>query len=686
MALSNLGENIFIGDSAATSHMTSNKLGVYNLVPINGSVMIGNGQSISCTHKGKLDVICKHRDESMARETWDVKIVPQLNHDLFSFTKTMKEGWQMNGRWKEGGLVIELFKTTRASMKFDRMIPSGSSLLMGIKVQRVLDHAHSAMEPGKTISMSKLHQITGHTGEHLLRPTANYMRLQLTGKLAPCEVCAQGNMRQRNIPKKKIKKLPTRPGYRVFMDICSFKQVSRGGNRHWLIVVDEFSDCTHSYFLNKKSDQIKMIPMWIRGLSKKYKSKIKRIRLDNSGENRSLQKECDKANLGIIFEFTAPGTPQQNSVAERRIPTLMGRARVMLIQAGIDSKGKGEFWCEVISTATKLDNIMVRPERTKPPHTLFYGKDAKYMKYMRTFGETAVITIHQGKKMRSKLDDRGRTSMFVGYADDHSRDVYRFLNIHTKRIIISRDVRWLNIIWKHYRKKSIYARKQVELFLNKEEKSIEDERSFGESSIEEEEEKPKSDGNNTETQKKLGLDIQHDWGQEETLGKTRSETKEMSSPRNESMERADLTMENWIQETCLISAVTSGPTEPKTLQEAWHYPIENDRNNWRAAIRKEIRSMINRGVWRKTDKSKIPKNRRLIGNKWVFKIKRDGIYRARLVALGYSQIPGVDYTDSFAPVAHDVSFRIALARMVVEKLDSLVIDVETAFLYGEIDE
>ena len=173
---------------------------------------------------------------------------------------------------------------------------------------------------------------------------------------------------------------------------------------------------------------------------------------------------------------------------------------------------------------------------------------------------------------------------------------------------------------------------------------------------------------------------------EETLGKTRSETKEMSSPTNESMERADLTMEDWIQETCLISAVTSGPTEPKTFQEAWHYPIEKDRDNWRVAIRKEIRSMINRGVWRKTDRAKIPKNRRLIGNKWGLKIKRDGTYRVRLVALGYSQIPGVDYTDSFAPVAHDVSFRIALARMMVEKLDSLVMDVETAFLYGEIDE
>ena len=61
---------------------------------------------------------------------------------------------------------------------------------MRIKVQRVLDHAHSAMDPGKTISMPKLHQIIGHTGEHLMRPTENYMRIKLIEKLAPCEVCA----------------------------------------------------------------------------------------------------------------------------------------------------------------------------------------------------------------------------------------------------------------------------------------------------------------------------------------------------------------------------------------------------------------------------------------------------------------------------------------------------------------
>ena len=220
----------------------------------------------------------------------------------------------------------------------------------------------------------------------------------------------------------------------------------------------------------------------------------------------------------------------------------MGRARAMLIQAGIDSKGKGEFWCEVISTATKLDNIMVRPERTKPPYTLFYSKDAKYMKYLRPFGEMAVVAIHEGKKMRSQLDIRGKTCMFVGYAEDQAGDLYRFLNIHTKRIIMSRDVRWLNIIWKHYRMKSIYARKQVELFLDEEERSIEDEKSFEEDSVEEEE--TKGDGNNAPTQRKLGLDISMVGARKETLGKTRSQTKEMSSPRNESIERADLTMED----------------------------------------------------------------------------------------------------------------------------------------------
>ena len=81
-------------------------------------------------------------------------------------------------------------------------------------------------------------------------------------------------------------------------------------------------------------------------------------------------------------------------------------------------------------------------------------------------------------------------------------------------------------------------------------------------------------------QRKLGLDIDMIGARKEELGRTRIQTKEMMSPRNESRERAELTMEDWIQGICLISAVASGPTEPKTFQEAWHSPVEEEKENW----------------------------------------------------------------------------------------------------------
>ena len=66
-------------------------------------------------------------------------------------------------------------------------------------------------------------------------------------------------------------------------------------------------------------------------------------------------------------------------------------------------------------------------------------------------------------------------------------------------------MRWLNIMWKQYKKKSIYVRSQVELFLDEEESSLEDDKSLGEMSIKEIVEGSEDDGNNTETQRKLVL-------------------------------------------------------------------------------------------------------------------------------------------------------------------------------------
>ena len=82
----------------------------------------------------------------------------------------------------------------------------------------------------------------------------------------------------------------------------------------------------------------------------------------------------------------------------------------------------------------------------------------------------------------------------------------------------------------------------------------------------------------------------------------------------------------------------------------------------------------------------MPSIRRCVRSKWVFKIKRNGVYRARLVACGYSQIPGVDFSQNYSPVVHDITFRLLILMQMIFRLESKIVDVETAFLYGELEE
>ena len=74
----------------------------------------------------------------------------------------------------------------------------------------------------------------------------------------------------------------------------------------------------------------------------------------------------------------------------------------------------------------------------------------------------------------------------------------------------------------------------------------------------------------------------------------------------------------------------------------------------------EFRDMIKRVVWINVKRISVPEGRKLIESKWVIKEKRDGRFRARLVCLGYSQIPGVDFRDNYAPVGNDVTFRVIM--------------------------
>ena len=182
-------------------------------------------------------------------------------------------------------------------------------------------------------------------------------------------------------------------------------QASSGGcNKHWALMVNEATKYKKSFFLKKKNDQIEVIIDWLKELKNKYKIKVQRIRMDNAGGNKMLAKSCDQNEMGIEFEYTAPGTPQQNGVVERAFVTLIGRGRAMMSHAGSTVKKRQEMWCEAAQTATMLHNVLVQEKGGKPPHTKFYGEDPKYAKYLRTFGEIGVTAISSNKVARTKLD------------------------------------------------------------------------------------------------------------------------------------------------------------------------------------------------------------------------------------------------------------------------------------------
>ena len=82
----------------------------------------------------------------------------------------------------------------------------------------------------------------------------------------------------------------------------------------------------------------------------------------------------------------------------------------------------------------------------------------------------------------------------------------------------------------------------------------------------------------------------------------------------------------------------------------------------------------------------MPENKSAIGLKWVFKTKKDGRFRARLVALGYKQQLGIDYTETHAPVITDMTLWILIMNSITKRQEIMLVDIETAFLEGELDE
>ena len=101
---------------------------------------------------------------------------------------------------------------------------------------------------------------------------------------------------------------------------------------------------------------------------------------------------------------------------------------------------------------------MVQDIAKKFPFYSIFGVDAKYAKHLRVFGEMCVVADTDNKVGRTKIDPRGKISLFAGYSTQHAGDVYRLLNPKTSRVIRSRYVKWIGKTWVEFYKTKMVDR------------------------------------------------------------------------------------------------------------------------------------------------------------------------------------------------------------------------------------
>nr|KAJ0185610.1 hypothetical protein LSAT_V11C900471260 [Lactuca sativa] len=185
---------------------------------------------------------------------------------------------------------------------------------------------------------------------------------------------------------------------------------SLGGNKYTLVVVDEFTRFTWVVFLKKKSHAAHEIISLIRKNETLTGLKVKQLRSDHGTEfrNSTLEEFCD--HKGIEQNFSAPRTPQQNGVAERRNRTLIEAGRTLMIHAGLPMS----FWAEAVNTACFTQNrSLIHRIHKKTPYEMLKNRkpDASFF---HVFG--CICYILNQRDPRSKFEPKADKGIFVGYS------------------------------------------------------------------------------------------------------------------------------------------------------------------------------------------------------------------------------------------------------------------------------
>ncbi|KAK1686843.1 hypothetical protein QYE76_047691 [Lolium multiflorum] len=419
----------WVFDSGCTNHMTGGK-GVLDQfiedIHKKSSITFGDNSKGKVLGYGKVAI-----SKDLCLET--VMLVEHLGYNLLSIYHLADAGY--NSYFTK--YYVQVFRSDNLKLvlvgfvennlyvvDLSKESPSFSTCLMAAKHDegwlwhRRLGH----------VNMRNLKQLL--KGEHIVGLTGVSFE-----KDRVCSACVAGKQLKKKNPIKSIV-TTSRPLELLHLDLFGPSHYDTlGGSKYGLVIVDDYSRYSWVFLLKSKDETHREFITFAKKAQRMYESEIKAIRTDNGTEfkNYTMQEFVD--DEGIKHEFSAPYTPQQNGVVERKNRTIIEMARTMLSEFN----SPHNFWGEAISTAVHYSNrLFLRPLHNKTPYELLTGNKPNVM-YIRVFGCKCLVKNNKGKL--GKFETRTIEGIFVGYAENSH--AYRYYNRSSGTIEVSCDVVFL---------------------------------------------------------------------------------------------------------------------------------------------------------------------------------------------------------------------------------------------------
>ena len=370
------GECPFLVDTGATRHMSAFATDFKDLVPLVGhTVTVANGCVLPVPAKGIVTTLWRSTAGTMQAVSIECLYVPGLVARLFSVFRASEQGDKVvfsprRSYISHGGSEYD-FVVDRASFNLVTYFDNG------LEAESFYT-THQSRSPGIW------HHRLGHVGDEKLR-ILDSMHALGDCKLTPCSFCAvcvrsrQTNTPQSTAPIAKA----TNPGDRVHIDLMGPFPPSVSGKRWAMVFVDSATSYVHVAFLAKKSDAPFALEEFISTILTPLKITLGRLFADNGGEFRGSAFLKLSIKYGFRREFSSPGTPAQNGLAERCNRTLMDVTRSLFFHSGAPLI----LWtCALHTAAYILCRIPSRAQGGRVPLQLWSPMADFSLTHMRVWG------------------------------------------------------------------------------------------------------------------------------------------------------------------------------------------------------------------------------------------------------------------------------------------------------------